>query len=185
VGGALAARTRIEIASWRDSRSLWEHVLATGEPSAVAHNNLGAMDGDAGAYDSAIAHLRESVRIRPDLGRAWLNLGVDLAKTGRVPEALEALLRARETLRPRTDALVELGNLYLNRLDRPEDAAAAFREAVAEVESLDPSRFSPLPYLGLGVALLRTGDTEEARRLLEFAERFPETRDRARLALRK
>ncbi len=185
VCGVLSARSRAEIAAWRDSRALWEHVLASDEPSAIAHNNLGAMDRDAGAYDAASVHLREALAIRPDLGQAWLNLGIVCEKQDRAPEALEALLQARQLLRPATDALVELGNLYLNHLDRPEDAVAVFREAVAEIQVLDPTRFSPRPYLGLGVALLRTGQVDEGRKALEFAAQFPETRDRALRALRR
>jgi tetratricopeptide (TPR) repeat protein len=183
--GALVARTRAEIPAWHDSRSLWERVLAGREPSSIAHNNLGAMDGDAGRLESAIDHLRASVAIRPDQGRAWLNLGKFLVRANQIPEAADALRTASATLHPAHEALVELGNLYVNRLGRIDDAVAVFRTAVAEVESLDRSHFSPLPYLGLGVALLRQGATDEGRRRLEFAAQFPETRERALRALRR
>ncbi len=181
----LVARTRAELPHWRDSRALWERVLAGGEPSSIAHNNLGAMDGDEGRLEDAIEHLRASVEIRPDQGRAWLNLGIFCARAERIPEAEEALRAATQTLRPAHEALVELGNLYVNRLDRIDDAVLVFRTAVAEVESLDRAHFSPLPHLGLGVALLRQGEVAEGRSRLEFAAQFPETRERALRALRR
>jgi hypothetical protein len=70
--------------------------------------------------------------------------------------------------------------LALNRLD---DAITVFRDAVAEIESLDRTRFNPRPYLALGVALLRKGEIAEGRRHLELAAQFPETREQALRAL--
>jgi tetratricopeptide (TPR) repeat protein len=179
----LFALCRKQTEVWHDSRALWTRVLEAGEPSSIAHNNLGAMDGADGRYETAIEHLQAALAIRPGEGRAWFNLGLFYTAEDRLAEAERAYREARKTMTPAADPLVNLGNLYLNRLNRIDDAVAAFREAVADVESAGPRRFSPLPYLGLGVALERKGETAEARRTLEFAAQFPETRERALQAL--
>jgi tetratricopeptide (TPR) repeat protein len=101
----------------------------------------------------------------------------------RFQRAEQAFLEARRTMTPTWDPLDSLGDLYLNHLNRLDDAVLAYRDAVADVESRGPEFFSPLPYLGLGLALARKGDAESARELLQFAARFPETRVEALRAL--
>lgn len=69
-----------------------------------------------GETDPAIAAFREAVRLDPDFGAAWLNLGLLLAESGDRPGALVALERAAEIAGPwqetarRSRARVRAGN---------------------------------------------------------------------------
>ena len=92
---ALAAVTRSEVRHWADATTLFSRALAVTEDNWLAHNNLAAALSAQGKQDEAIAHLRESLRIRPDYRDARYNLGVAWARSGKPVEAIEQLEQAR------------------------------------------------------------------------------------------
>ena len=92
---ALAAVTRGEVRHWADATTLFSRALAVTEDNWLAHNNLAAALSAQGKQDEAIAHLRESLRVRPDYRDARYNLGVALARSGKPVEAIEQLEQAR------------------------------------------------------------------------------------------
>jgi protein O-mannosyl-transferase len=175
---ALALLARPQAATWHDSRTLFEHAIAVGHASSVAHVNLGGLDLEAGNEASALEHFTAATKIRPDQGRAWFNLGILHARAGRAEEAERADLEAVRTMRPAFQPLVNLGNLYRNQMGRLDDAIAAYRRAVADAET-GPHLGSPVPYLVLGSALRQKGLDEEGRQYLELASRYPATRPEA------
>src|SRR5262249_3936472 len=60
--------------------------------------------------------------------------------------------------------LVQLGTMLLTKLNRPDDAIRAYRDAVDAVEHPRPgSQPSGLPYLALGTGLKKRGDLDGAR----------------------
>jgi tetratricopeptide (TPR) repeat protein len=179
----LGLRSRWQTEAWHDSRALWTRALEAGAPSSTAYNNLGILDGRAGNHASAISCFQSSLAIQPEQGQAWFNLGVTYVFEQRYEEAAEAFQKARRWMKPAWSPLINLGDLYLNHLNRIDDSVSAYREAVADVESRGPEFFSPFPYLGFGLALMRKGEPEAAQPFLRNAARFPETRAAALRAL--
>ncbi len=97
--GCVVATAR-QVALWKDTRTLFTHVLAVTEPNAVAHQNLGNALLAAGDVDGAIGHFEAALRLVPDLLEAHNDLGSALGAQGRHAEAIEhfrAALRTRET----------------------------------------------------------------------------------------
>lgn len=95
---------------------------------------------DLGDHDRAAALLRESLRLDPEWVKPRLNLGVQLARTGRLEEAREAYeeVLARDPDHP--SARFNLGHVYA-RMGKLEQAAAAFRDGVALNPSDEDARF--------------------------------------------
>jgi tetratricopeptide (TPR) repeat protein len=86
-----------QTAHWRDAESLFEHTLSVTEGNWFAHNNYAGALFARGEWERAVAHLEESLRIRPDYLKARLNL----------ERALEEIQEARRTpdaRRPSTEA---------------------------------------------------------------------------------
>jgi tetratricopeptide (TPR) repeat protein len=108
---------------------------------------------------------RHAVAVNRDSHMAQYNLGVALAREGRVAEAraaYEEALRAR----PRyAEALAGLGALDLAE-GRPEEAAARLRDALAAW----PTNGEALA--NLGIALARTGKRDEALAAYDAARRL-------------
>ena len=175
---ALAFASRAQSATWHDSRSLFEHAIAVGHDSSVAHVNLGGLELEAGNEAGAVEHYLAATRIRPDQGRAWFNLGIIYGRQGRLEDAERADLDAVRTMKPAFQPLVNLGNLYRNKMGRLDAAIAAYRQAVVDAESTRVLG-SPVPYLVLGAALREKGEALEARRYLELAARYEPTRPEA------
>jgi tetratricopeptide (TPR) repeat protein len=175
---ALSFASRAQSATWHDSRALFEHAIEVGHASSVAHVNLGGLELETGNEAGAIEHFLAATRIRPDQGRAWFNLGILYARQGRLEDAERADLEAVRTMKPAFQPLVNLGNLYRNKMGRLDDAIAAYRRAVADAESTRVLG-SPVPYLVLGSALREKGSLAEARKYLDLAARFEPTRPEA------
>lgn len=172
--------TFVQSRIWSDTETLWRHAVEveerTGPTSGMVFSNLaGELDRQGRVAEAIRAHAR-ALEIDPGQGRAWFSLGNLLRRVGEWSRAEAALLEAVRTLPQSYMARVNLGNLYLFNLDRPEDALEQYRLAVADVEAGGRRPLSTMPYLALGVALSRTGDTEGARRMFQRALESEETR---------
>lgn len=100
---------------------------------------------DSGNTDGAIEQYLAALDIDPDNAEAQANLGFLLHVAGRAEEGLEAVDRALEEDPDYPDALYFRGIILLEGLDRPDEAAQAFRQYLdsapfgsrrSEVESL-------------------------------------------------
>jgi tetratricopeptide (TPR) repeat protein len=121
--------TRAQSSYWRDSRSVFEHAVAVTSDNYVAQNNLGAALADSGDHSQAIAHLRESLRIKPDYLEAHHNIARSLVAQGNAAEALEhyTVILRRVPEDPRLHEL--MGTLYSHQ-GKEEDALSHFSEVL-------------------------------------------------------
>jgi tetratricopeptide (TPR) repeat protein len=115
----------------------------TREPANFeAWYDLGYVENSLGKVEESIAAYRKSVAAKPDVFESNLNLGLQLAKTGR-PEA-EQFLRAATQLKPTSQvaegqyrAWLSLGHVIVT--SRPDEAVATFRKAA----DLQPKEAEP------------------------------------------
>jgi tetratricopeptide (TPR) repeat protein len=97
---------------------------------ADLHDNAALIYLWLGESDRAIAHLRESVRIKPNFAPARYNLGTALIAGGRLEEALTQLRRALEIQPDYVLAHLNLGAV-LRSQQRFAAALEAYRLAAA------------------------------------------------------
>jgi tetratricopeptide (TPR) repeat protein len=103
---ACAVLSWLQVQTWRNSVTLWEHALAVAPRNATAEECLGRALKDAGRDDSAVTHLEAALRLPASnviAGSAHSNLGDLYSKRGALAEALRhyeeslALVDARDT----------------------------------------------------------------------------------------
>ncbi len=82
-----AAIAWVQVGYWRNSISLYRHMLAVTDDNFMAHYLLGNELSKQHQLDEALTHLREAVRIEPRSGRAHYYLGVALQTQQRLNEA--------------------------------------------------------------------------------------------------
>jgi len=90
---------------------------------------LGLLHSQRGEYESAIALMRESLRLFPEQAEVANNLGNALSRCGRVEEAIESYSQAIRIYPRYVDALRNLGLCYL-QMDRFEDAGNCFERCL-------------------------------------------------------
>ena len=124
-----------QAALWRDSRTLYEHVLRLDPGIALAHNNLANADLAEGHIAAAEEAYRAAVALQPTNGTMRMNLATALEKQSLYAEA-EVLLRAviDDTPADRAEAWYRLGNLFAVQR-READAKTAYAMSL----SIDPS----------------------------------------------
>jgi tetratricopeptide (TPR) repeat protein len=158
---ALASLTWWQSFVWRDTETLWAHVIKTDPGGSYGHYNLAREIARKGRYQDAMRHYREALRIRPDDADSHNNLGLLLALTGQFDLSLAELQRAVQVDPRYAKGYFNLGRVLAWRGDL-EGATENFRKALHlksdQVEI----------YLALGAVLIRQG------RLTEAGERFKE-----------
>jgi Flp pilus assembly protein TadD len=83
-----AAATTVQVQTWQNSGTLFEHALAVTKDNYIAEHNLGSFLLDqSDQLESAITHLKRALEINPNSLQAHSDLGVALAKSGRLTEA--------------------------------------------------------------------------------------------------
>lgn len=134
-------------------------------------------------WEGATAHYRDALALKPDYSKGHLNLGVDLARTGRIEEAMEHL-REAERLDPGYSRAPYNRGTLLDDLGRWDEA----REAYARAVELEPRYL--LARLALAEMSIAAADTAAARAelgaILGYDERWsPEAHETAQRQARR
>jgi len=93
---ALIFCARTQVSYWRNSESLWTHVLACTSDNIIAHDNLGFTFFQQRRLDNAIAHFQKALEIEPTYADAHNHLGLALLQQGRMAEAAAHFQKALE-----------------------------------------------------------------------------------------
>jgi tetratricopeptide (TPR) repeat protein len=164
---ACVVLTWIQIQTWRNSITLFQHALQVSGDNYVAHNNLGLALRNQGRNEEAIAHYLEAARIRPQFLDARNNLSDVYLAEGRTEEAMRYIGEALNLSRTSPEAHVNFATA-LNKAGKVGEATAEYREALR----LQPD--SAAAHCGLGVVLSEQHQPQEAvQQLLEAVRLKP------------
>jgi tetratricopeptide (TPR) repeat protein len=130
---ACAVATREQIATWRDSESVFRRMIAVTHDNHFGHLNLANVLAERGALPEAIAEYRRAVALRPDLALGWTGLGAALRRQGDEVGAAAALERAL-----RTEPRLAAAHLQLAALYEEQGALGPAIGHLARVISLEP-----------------------------------------------
>jgi protein O-mannosyl-transferase len=168
-----------EIGRWTESIPEYEEAARLDPGSARIRYNLGNAFLHTGELSDAIASYQEGRRLADD-PNIELNLGIALARAGRVAEAAPAYARALKLDPDFAKALYYLGNALL-QLGRPDEAIASYERYLR----LKPD--NPDACYRLATALVGAGRAQEAIAWYENALRlrsgFPEAQNDLAVAL--
>ena len=127
---AYGATARAQVASWRDSETLYRRALAVTQSNFLAWNNLGVAQLERGEPSLALESFERAVRIKADYASAWYNAGVAL---NRLDQPVRAVAAYRESLRldaRNADGWANLG-ASLRMLGVRDESIASYRRALA------------------------------------------------------
>jgi Flp pilus assembly protein TadD len=145
----------------------YRHVHAVTDVRAVAlfYSNRGAESLRAGSSGEALGWLRQAVKIDPDFGGAWVNLGVALRREGDTAGAEASYRKALEVDSQVSSAYTNLASILRGR---GKDAEA---EALLALAASADHR-NPFSYIALGDLSLAQGRLQEAQRFYRQALRL-------------
>ena len=86
--------SRLQLRSWANSTTLFEHAIEVTRNNYKAHHNLGVVLTRQKKHEKAILHYYEAIRIKPDFAKAHYNLGVAFAYNDKFNEAITHFSRA-------------------------------------------------------------------------------------------
>jgi tetratricopeptide (TPR) repeat protein len=158
----LAAATRGQVATWRDSETLFRHAAEVTEDNYLAHLNLAGLLGRRGEREEAAAHFQAALRAAPDNPEVLGGAAEALVVWGRPLEALPYLARAIDAA-PDDPRLHHTSAIAFEALGDDGRAIEHLRHATR----LDPG-FAAAHH-GLGELLLRRGDRDGALAALRAA----------------
>ncbi|HRY29418.1 MAG TPA: tetratricopeptide repeat protein [Elusimicrobiota bacterium] len=148
-------RTWGQIPVWRDSNSLWTHVLRVEKKSAVAYDVLGRMFLDEGDPVRAAGFFQKALELRPGFGFANANMARILQEAGRPHDASAYYQRALASL-PNDFTLLNGYATCLMELNRSAEAKEFLGRAIA----VRPTAAEP--HYNLGMLLAGEGRDVEA-----------------------
>jgi tetratricopeptide (TPR) repeat protein len=153
--GLCVAKTRVEAAYWRDSRSLFEHALAVTSRNFLAHGNLGLVLRQEGRSAEAMTQFSAALAVAPEYVEARNHLGLTQRDLG---EPAKAVASFEEVLRRAPDFAPAHFNLGETLLTMGDDRRAI--EEFSTTVRLAPDHVGA--HLQLSRLLLQRGQAEEA-----------------------
>ncbi|MEO8430632.1 MAG: tetratricopeptide repeat protein [Acidobacteriota bacterium] len=159
---ALSALTIRQVATWRDSLTLYGHAIAVTGPNETMQIDLGNELARRGRSEEASRHLQEALRIAPGSRDALYALGSLSFAEGRPAEARSRFEEATRLHPDFAEAFVQIG-VALVREGRPKDAVAPVEQALSIRHGLPEALYV------LGSALDAQGEAVEAEKKYEAA----------------
>ncbi len=159
VWGTLAWR---QVGVWRDSETLFLHVLDATGPNHLAYNNLGIAAREQRRNARAEELFRQAVTAKPEYSQGWNNLGIEQAEKGSMLESRQSFARAIEYDPNNAHAWLNLGRTWLTTGD-PARAEEYFRRALALNDEI------PMAHFQLGLTRRAAGDLRGAAEALRRA----------------
>jgi tetratricopeptide (TPR) repeat protein len=135
---ALSALTVVQIAVWRDSITLWEHVLGAYPGSVTAHYNLGNEYLGRGDYPNAEAWFRRTIELQPRHVMALNELGGLAGRRSAPDEALQLYKLAIEVSPTFAQPHFNIAQIY--EYQRDFESARRHYEIFVQVA---PPKFAP------------------------------------------
>jgi tetratricopeptide (TPR) repeat protein len=132
---ALGVTASLQLRHWRDSASLFRHVLEVTENNHVGHSYLGAALLERGQTGDAIFHYEEALRLRPDSltvanNLAWLLATGHDASHRDARAAVEFAERAAQLTERRDPAVLDTLAAAYAASGRFSDATRTLRRAI-------------------------------------------------------
>ena len=158
----LIVLTSQQLPVWRDADAVWRRGLAVDPDCAFCHGQAGALLGNRGDLDAAIAHFARVVELRPGNVRHRSNLGLALLKAGHPVEAAAQFERILAKEPTDADTRIRLGLAFAEQ-GRVADASREFERASRG----NPRHTGALTQLGM--SLIELGRPAEAIPYLESA----------------
>ena len=147
--------TRAQIATWRDSETVFRRMVEVTRDNHFGHVNLANYLAETGRLPEAVREYREAIRIRPDISLAWTGLGAALRRQGDPAAARAALDRALHQSPDLPAAHMQLAVLY-----EEQGALGPAVGHLARVITLEPTHAQA--WQGLASILTRPGAAEQA-----------------------
>ena len=157
----LSINTRLQLAHWENSVTLFEHAIRSTEDNYLAHNNLGTTFLKAGKIDKGMEQLSIALKIKPESPEVLYNLGLALKQKGRLDGAARYFSQALDINPDLADAHNNLGIIHMAQ----GDGEKAFQHLSKALE-IDPQLFEA--HNNLGTLLVGNGQVEEA--ILRFSQ---------------
>ena len=173
---ALIVLTSQQLPVWRDAEEVWRRGLDVDPDCAFCHGQTGALLGNRGDLDAAIAHFARVVELRPGNVRHRSNLGLALLKAGHPVEAAAQFERILAKEPTDADTRIRLGLAFAGQ-GRLADASREFERASRD----NPRHAGALTQLGM--SLIELGRPTEAIPYLESAASLDPASAPARAAL--
>ncbi len=160
-----ALATRDQITHWRDTETLYEHMLVHTPDFPLLHLNLGEMFWRSGRVEEAKRHYGRALESDPNYAKAHNNLGVLLWSTRQPRKAIEHLSRAVEIEPELAEPHRNLG-IAFNGIGRFERAIRELERALA-IDAKDGQT-----HCAYALSLGQLGRFAEARKHFEESRRL-------------
>lgn len=112
---ALATRTIVRNADWKNEDTLWIATGKTAPSHPETHNNLGDVYGRQGDLKRSIQEFQIAIRLRPLYPEAHHNLGNAYLSAGNVEEALKEYQKAMEISPSLWQAYTNIAQVYFDQ----------------------------------------------------------------------
>jgi len=121
--------TRHYLSYWRDSVSLYSHMLRLSPGAAEVYDSLGNAFQSQGKVDDAINCYRQALRISPGYAKVYYNLALLLQSQNKLDDAVNCYRQAIKFNPDYAKAYYNLGHL-LQSQGKLEPAVACYRRAI-------------------------------------------------------
>lgn len=165
LAGAEAVAARRYLVCWRDTVSLFKHMLDVSPDSALLHSHLALAYSEAGQNEKAVELLNKAVTIDPSEYRAYYNLGTVYFDLKRYQDSIDAFQNVIRIFPKYDDAYTNLAGVYAAAGDL-DKAVELFKQAIA----VNPSKSRT--YFNLGKAYFKLNRYQDAEDAFKKAIRF-------------